>query len=409
MVFSNALLRLGGLVRVQVRGAAIERFLNICTRHGVVLRDLDRVDLGEFHATMSLADFKRLRGIMGRTGCRVHLLRRRGAPFVLHRFRKRYALFGGLAGLAALAWVLMAFVWVVHIPTTDGLSGLAIERNLRELGVRPGLRISALDAKAVQAGMMERMPELAFIALNVHGNRVDVEVHRREPKPEMLDGSVMTDVRATKAGVLTRVSAEQGQAVRQAGETVEPGDLVISSLVLPTTEQGSARLTHAAGEVEARTWYEETARRATVTGRKVYTGEEKTRFALVVGKNRINLYFGSGISDTSCDKIVEEMKIVIADSLEVPVYLERQTCRYYEEEPVEADPESLRETLTARAEERLRASISGEITASSAVLRPVGGGAELTLYAECLEDIGEEAVTTQELPPPEAAKGEPET
>lgn len=401
------MLQLGGTVRIRVRGASIERFLNICSRHDLTLREIDRIDFGELNATMTLADFRRLRSVMGRTGCRVHLLARHGAPFTLHRFRRRYALFGGLLALAAMCFVLTNFIWVIRMPVPEGLSARVLERELTVLGVHAGMPASSLDQKAVQDAMMQRVPELAFIALTRHGNRIDVELHVRDPKPTMLDADALTDVRAAKAGVLTRVTATGGQTVKQPGETVEAGEIVISSLVMPTTEQGQPRLTHGAGTVEARTWYEKTARRATAVGRKVYTGQEKTRYALSFGKNRVNLYLGSSISEGSCDKIIDEMKIVIADSVELPVRLVRETSRYYETEPFALEAEALRPSLEARAQERLLAAIDGSITASTAVLREIEGGAELTLYAECLEQIGCEALTTQEVPPPDAgAEGE---
>ncbi len=406
MVLKKFLLYMRGTVRVRVTGTAIERFFNLCSRHDITLHDICRRDLGVFDATMLLADFKRLRGLMGRTGCRVHLLQRGGAPFVAHRFRKRYALFGGLFALGALAWVLTGFIWIIHMPAADGLPVREIERNLALLGVRTGMRVSALDAKGVQQAMLTRMPELAFIALNRHGNRIDIELHARVPKPEMLDRAVMTDVRATKAGVLERIDAHGGQARLAAGQTVEAGDVVISSLVDATTEQGKPRLTHAWGEVWARTWHERTVRRATVTAQKTYTGRETTRYALVFGKKRLNLYFGSSISQASCDKIIDERKIVIADSLELPVRLVCETRKFYTTQPSAQNAQALRDTLTDAARRRLRASTEGEITISTGVLRPLEGGAELTLYAECLEQIGRETVTTQQLPPPEAAEGE---
>ena len=65
---------LAGEVRIQVCGASVERFLNLCARSGIRLRRTQRVDFGELHATVPVRDFKRLRSLMGRTGCRVHIL-----------------------------------------------------------------------------------------------------------------------------------------------------------------------------------------------------------------------------------------------------------------------------------------------------------------------------------------------
>lgn len=47
---------LAGEVRIRVRGASIERFLNACARGGIGLRRTCRMDFGELHATVSVRD-----------------------------------------------------------------------------------------------------------------------------------------------------------------------------------------------------------------------------------------------------------------------------------------------------------------------------------------------------------------
>ena len=89
-----------GQVRVRVTGASLTRFLNLCAAQGITLRQMDRTAWNELHATLSIRDFRTLRRHMGRTGCRVHILRKRGLPFLAARLRPRTALWGG-AVLAA--------------------------------------------------------------------------------------------------------------------------------------------------------------------------------------------------------------------------------------------------------------------------------------------------------------------
>ena len=74
-----------GQVRVRVTGASLPRFLNLCAFHSLTLRRMKRTAWNELYATMSVEDFRALRRYMGRTGCRVHIVRRRGAPFAAAR------------------------------------------------------------------------------------------------------------------------------------------------------------------------------------------------------------------------------------------------------------------------------------------------------------------------------------
>ena len=70
-----------GRIKIRVQGAATERFLNVCVRGGIELWNVVRIDARTLTAVLSLQDFYRLRGLMGRTGCRVMFSKGRGCPF----------------------------------------------------------------------------------------------------------------------------------------------------------------------------------------------------------------------------------------------------------------------------------------------------------------------------------------
>lgn len=406
MRFQTVLYLLAGTVRIQVRGAAIERFLNLCSRHDIRLRRIVRIDIDELQASISVSDFRRLRQCMGRSGCHVHLLNRRGAPFVVHRFRKRYALMSGFLVLAALCFVLTNFIWSIDLRVPDGVSGYAATKNLQILGLSTGVRIQAVDFKAVRAELCELMPELSYVTMQLRGNSLRVDLFARLPKPVAADKEAATSVVASRAGVITKISAYEGNALKKVGDTVTQGEMLVSAVMPPTTEQGRARLVHAAADVEARTWHEITARRAIANTEKRYTGKEKTQFALVFGKKRVNLYFGCGISAIGCDKIVEESHVILANNLELPIRLVRQTYRYYDLVTERGSAAVTRAEMEENTRSLLSAQIDGTITKASTAFQQQGSGAELTLYAECSENIGCEMVDTQELPTPQTAEGE---
>lgn len=71
----------GGMLTIRVRGAELERFLNICSAHRILLYRIRRTQLDELQAEVSLRDFYRLSRVRKRSRCRVHILRRRGFPF----------------------------------------------------------------------------------------------------------------------------------------------------------------------------------------------------------------------------------------------------------------------------------------------------------------------------------------
>lgn len=401
-MIEHILRRLSGEVRVRVRGASIERFLNACARGGIRLRGTRRVDVDELHTTLSVADFKRLRGVMGRTGCRVHILRRRGAPFTLHRLRRRYVLLAGAVLAAVLFYALTAYVWVVEVVTAPGISAAAVRRTLTENGVYAGVRIDSIDPTLVRHRVKRALDGVSYITLSRIGNYVRVEAYAERGASDTIDGELMTGVVAAHDGVITEMLVRDGSALKQVGDAVLKGDLLVTALVPPTREEGSPRLTHAMASVTARTVRGETALRPLTRQVKRYTGREKTQFALVFGQTRINLYLGSGITAGTCDKIISAKRLSLGRGMVLPVTLVRQTYRFYKTGEVTLTADDVQADMERCALGRIKAGmIAGQVDRYDASVSEENGAARLVLRAECTEEIGAEIVDDTPLPAPE--------
>lgn len=397
-----------GQVRVRVTGASLARFLNLCAQNGLVPRHMRRTGWNELYATLSLEDFRALRRYMGRTGCRVHIVRRMGAPFCAAKLWPRRILWGGALGLFALCYILTTRVWAIEKKIDPALPEAELMSNLRDLGVCIGARSSSLDVRQLRWQIQRQMPEIAFIALNLQGNRLTIEARKAVPLPDMLDENAVAKVVATRTGVISSMRVQEGSPQVKAGDAVFIGDTLISGLVPPTTEGGDYRLAHARGLVYARTAYEKTVKRPLTFQRKTYTGRTRRQIALIFGKKRVNLYAGSGIPGGSCDKIVETKTFWLSESVVFPVSLVVQTYRYYTCAEETATLEAVQSDMGERALDALRVDIDGEITAYNQTVIEDNGAARLSLSADALEQIGEEALDDSVIPetPPETSESQ---
>lgn len=392
-----------GQVRVRVTGASLPRFLNLCAAKELTLRRMERTAWDEMYATLSVADFRALRRYMGRTGCRVHIVQRRGAPFVAQRLRPRTVLWGGFALFVLLCWVLSAHIWSIETHIDPALDQAEVMQQLEELGVHVGARISALDTRSIRWKMRAMQPNMTFLSLNIRGNSLTVEAYGVTPPAEKIDQDAVVKVVAAREGVVKSVKALEGQPMVQAGDAVQTGDTLISGLVPPTREGGNYRLAHARGEIEAYTVHHVTAARALETENKAYTGKIKRQYALVLGNYRLNLYIGSGIAGGTCDKIIETRTLRLSDSVVFPVSLVVQTYVFYEREGQTDAVEDLRVDMLSRALEDIASGIDGSVTEHSETLTEQNGAAVLDLTVHAVEQIGVEAVDDSEIPekPPE--------
>ncbi len=188
---------------------------------------------------------------MGRTGCRVHILRKRGLPFLAARLRPRTALWGGAVFAAALCWLLGTHVWAIQTEIAPAIDETAVMQQLSEMGVRIGMPIKKLNTRQIRWKMMQLQPNITFFSLNLRGNSLTVVAYGSTDPPEVLDEHAITKVVAARDGVVTQVRALEGQPMVRAGDAVQTGDTLISGLVEPTREGGkvphSACARHRAG------------------------------------------------------------------------------------------------------------------------------------------------------------------
>ena len=248
-MIERLLRRTAGEVRVCVTGASLPRFLNACTQGGVRLRRMERVSWDRMDATLSLGDFRKLRSCMGRTGCRVHILERRGVPFVLAHLLPRTALLAGLAAFCVMAYLVGTLVWEIRTDISPSLSESAVMGRLAELGVDIGTPLRSIDTPSIRRQMMVWDPDITFFALNLRGNSLTVTAHAGAAAPEVADEARPMRIVASHGGVVRQVRALRGEALVRAGDAVETGDVLIDSLVPPTRENGLPHTVRAEGIV----------------------------------------------------------------------------------------------------------------------------------------------------------------
>ena len=251
-MIERLLRRTAGEVRVRVTGASLPRFLNACTQGGVRLRRMERVSWDRMDATLSLGDFRKLRSCMGRTGCRVHILERRGVPFVLAHLLPRTALLAGLAAFCVMAYLVGTRVWEIRTDISPSLSESAVMGRLAELGVDIGTPLRSIDTPSIRRQMMVWDPDITFFALNLRGNSLTVTAHAGAAAPEVADEARPMRIVASYGGVVRQVRALRrgARACRGRG-----GDGGCADRQSRAADEGERSPTHGSGGGDGRGIY----------------------------------------------------------------------------------------------------------------------------------------------------------
>ena len=392
---------LWGVVVVTVTGPFPERVINLCAQEGVAFWAVEWQDEHTIQLTVRRRGLKQLRELAERVACQVQVDGRRGLPDFLLRFRSRYAFLAGLCLSLCAVTFLSRFVLTVEVTGNQRLSTAVILTQLRQLGVRPGVYGPSIDRQQVAQEAILGLEGISWMAINLHGTRLEVIVRETVEVPERVDESGYYDIIAEAPGIITHVEAELGDGLVQEGDTVLEGDVLISGTVtmeppkysdLPTRYYQ----THARGRVWARTWRTLTAAISLQADGKEYTGEEETVWALEWAGQRKVLW---GEETKEGDKSVQTWQAVLPGGVELPIRLVRETIRVYEPKTLEINWKAAQELLEGQLEQQVRKLVGedGRIDQIDYTARVEGGLLQVTALAECQEEIGREVPGRSQL------------
>ena len=315
---------------------------------------------------------------------------REGAPYFLLRFRRRYVLLAGLSLCAAAMVYGSFFIWDFQVEGNETVPDEEILRALEQNGVGIGTFSFSLDPEGLRNQVLLEIPELSWLTVNVSGCRATVQVRERVKKPEMVDERTPTNVVARRAGLVLTIQSTEGVNMVLPGTSVEEGQLLISGV--EDTDTVGARILAGRGSVMARTWYTLTTRMPLTVQTKSYTGRKKTGWSLIFGTHRVKFYGNSSIEGAEYDKITTRYPWTLL-GLRLPVTLVRETYRFYERAETGMDPAAAESAGEAILTEYLHSLVDpyGTVTTTLCTSRQREGVLEVTLAAECREEIARTA------------------
>lgn len=325
MLFTFLLRIIRGSLRIEVRGPFLERFINLVNMQGLKLWNIRRMGENLFRLSISVPEFRKLRPILKKTSARVHILRRQGLPFLLHRYRKRWGLFLGMVCFTAIVFLMSAYVWSVDISGNKNITDEQVLSALRECGFYEGSLKSGLNLRSIRQKMRTLIPEISFIELNVKGSKAYVVITERESAPKVLAEGSPSNIIASRAAKIERTEITAGQPLVEVGDTVQKGQILVSGII-DSNEVGYF-LIHSTGRIYGSSEY--TLRASYPYSNEVFekTGNFTQKKRLKLFNFYINLYLGGGIEYPFYDKIIRIEEAKIGEYV-LPVELE--TVTYYE-------------------------------------------------------------------------------
>lgn len=382
---------INGYVIIIVEGYFLEKFINICTHRNIKLWNVKWQKNSRVSIRLSIDDFKQLKPVVRKTKCKVHIISKKGLPFILQRYKSRKAFIAGFCICVAMFFMISSFVWDITVTGNYLVSTEAILQSLEKSGVKQGSLKFKVNPDEVVDNVMLDIEDLARISILLRGTRIYVDVTERKKPPEIIDKYMPCDIVAKRDGVIYSIVAKEGLETVKIGDTVSKGQTLITgtieNLKIP---ENPPLMVHSLGCVKARTWYEGTAKVEKQLVKKRKTGIQKDLYSLILFSKKFKL-FHSKIPYNNSEHIEVKKKLSLGADFALPI--EWVVDEYYE---YELD-QIILDNVTAKsiATDNALAEVQKQLPANAEIIKKNisetqddQGNKIMTVTLECIEDIG---------------------
>lgn len=376
-----------GYIRISVESYFIERFINICRNNKVTIWKLKRDKNVKLELNVGIRDFRRITKISKKTKCKVKILKKKGFPFILKKYKKRKIFFSFLFLFVILLGITSNFVWNVDVIINNNETMENIYQDISNNGLSIGKVKSQINTKDVINRVRLCRDDIAWMGIQLKGTNAIVKIVKSTSKPEMIDESEFCNVVSNKQGIITKISAQNGTIAVKVGDTVNVGTPLINGWM--EGKYTGIRYVHAKGKIEAKVWYTKSKKILYNTTEREETGKFEKKFKIKINNFEINL--SKRLSKFEIyDTIETERNLKIFSNFYLPISLVKtvnkevseKTIKYSVDEAKNVGIQELQKELDNEIENREK--IIDKITNTY----EKEDGIEVYVTYEVLENIG---------------------
>lgn len=386
MYFKILLAYILGYVNIGVEGYFIERFINICNSKKIFLWNMKRKHSTIIRVNIGIRDFKKIKEIAKKTKCRVKIQKKRGIPFILHKYKKRkiFAIFFILLIIVVIA--LSNFVWNIEVIGNNKISAEEIIKDLADDNFKVGTSKTNLNTKNIIDKIRLKRSDLAWIGIEIKGTNAIVKIVEADLKPDIIKEEEYCNIVATKDAMIVKINAQNGTAVVKEGDIVTKGTVLIQGWL--EGQFTGIRYVHANGEVQAKVWYSQKISVPLKQTKKIKTDKEENKYSVKINNFEINLPKGVP-KFQNYDTIETSKKLKLFSDFYLPIEIHQKTYQEYEEQEITYSIEEAKELGIAQADESLKEQIEGkQVTNKKINAEQIGANIEVEVIYEVLESIG---------------------
>lgn len=357
MIFKVLLKYIFGYVRIVIEGYYIERFINICTNSKILMWNLKREKGVKLYLNVGIQDYYETVKIAKKLKCKVKIIKKKGMPFVLNRYRRRKAFVLSLIIILLLLYISSNYIWNIQIQIEDNAKIDNIVEDINSAGLQIGMKKNKINSENIKNKIMLKRNDISWIGINLKGTNAIVKIVKSKEAPEIIDEKEYSNIVAKKSGTITKIIAQNGTAIVKQGDEVQEGQVLIQGTM--EGKYTGTRYVHSLGEVEAIVKYTKSEKIYYKKEENVRTGNKEEKYKIKINKIQINFY--KTISNFKIyDTIEENKKLRLLSNYYLPISITKITNYETEKKLKQYNISEITEIGTKKLEEEIEKEIENK-------------------------------------------------
>ncbi len=319
-----------GYVIIKITGFSIERFLNLCLNKDINIFKLEEVNNGVI-CRINIKDFKELKQISQKTGCKYKIVSKYGMPFFIFKNRKRKMfLIGGILFIFLL-YYFSSFIWTIQVIGNNQIDNNIILDFCEKEGLYLGAYKKNIDTKSLQTDLKNNFDVISWVNIKIDGTKATISISENIEKENTIQNNEPCDIIAKETGVITNIVTRTGRPLVKAKDVVEKGDILVSGeLFLKDGEEIKGTYnTYSDADIKAKVEKEIKVSVPFEYYVKDYTDNNKTTYNLLAFNKNLNLSINNNVKYENYDTVVSRTQLKLSENFYLPFIIKKTQYKEY--------------------------------------------------------------------------------
>jgi similar to stage IV sporulation protein len=219
-----------GYVKVEIYGYAPERFMNLLIYHEIIVWDVEYCQQG-YRFYTGRRNLMNMKPYLAKTNMKVKILEKKGLPFILKRYKKRFMFLAGFVLAGMILFVLSLFVWEIKVVGEDNLVAESVIKQIEENYVALGTMKNKIDCPELEENLRKDFDEISWVSCELKGTVLTVYLEEGTAPEKTEQEEAAGDVVASKDAVITKMITRTGTPVVKVKDSVKKGEILISGTI----------------------------------------------------------------------------------------------------------------------------------------------------------------------------------